>query len=83
MTKQSEALLKLQMIDFAIIDVAMYLNAYPDNKKALDFLRQLREIRKPIVEEYEAKFGPLTIFGIDDPNFNTYINGPWPWESEV
>ena len=83
MNTARQALLKIQMIDFAMIDVGLYLDVYPDNKKALEYFSQLEELRESAVREYEARYGPLTICGLEDKNYNTYINGPWPWEREI
>lgn len=80
---REKALLKIQMIDFAMIDVGLYLDAYPNCKKALEYFRQLKDMREVEVKEFEKLYGPLTILGLEDLNYNTYINDPWPWEREA
>ena len=80
---RDKALLKLQMIDFALIDVGLYLDAYPSCKKALEYFQQLEEMREVEVKEFEKMYGPLTIMSLEDTNYNTYINDPWPWEREA
>ena len=34
-------------------------------------------------DEYEGKFGPLTIYGNNDMNDWHWIDKPWPWEREA
>ena len=36
---------------------------------------------KPLVEEYEEKFGPLKK-SMTSTNMWSWIKGPWPWENE-
>lgn len=82
MNKRNSALRKLQMLDFAIIEVSLYLDAYPTCAKALSYQRQLKNMRDKEYREFERDFGPLTIYSELEPNYNNYVNDPWPWEGE-
>ena len=79
---RSRLLQKIQAEDFAVYEVALYLDCHPGNKKALAFLHQHSEEAKQLKQEYEAKYGPLTHAGVNDTMRWTWIDGPWPWEKE-
>ena len=73
----------LQKIEFSMIDVILYLDAYPTNQKALAFYDQHRKILAALKEEYKREYGPLTIYDNVDSNEWKWVKGPWPWEKEA
>ena len=77
-----EQLRRLQMIDFALQEAALFLNSHPDDENALQYYKKFQQFRKQAACDYQECFGPLTN---RDNNANTwqYIDGPWPWESEA
>ena len=74
---------KLRMLDFAIQESALYLDAYPDNAPALEYYDSIRSRREEVLEEYEKKYGPVTIFGNRSTDSWQWTNEPWPWEAEA
>ena len=81
-TNEREALLnKVRQYRFAMIDLNLYLDNYPDDENVVKIFNNYRNLEKQASMEYESKYGPLTI---DDApsNVNTWIwdNNPWPWE---
>ena len=69
--------------DFALYEVALYLDAYPHNQKALAYYRQHRERAGALRAEYERRYGPLTLSGNQSNTEWQWVGGPWPWESEA
>ena len=81
-TNERETLLnKVRQYRFAMIDLNLYLDNYPDDENVVKIFNNYRNLEKQASMEYESKYGPLTI---DDApsNVNTWIwdNIPWPWE---
>lgn len=76
-------LLKLQQLEFAAVDLNLFLDNNPDNRNAImDYNVIAREISK-IKEIYEQQFGPLTNFGCSESPYPwTWVDDPWPWEYE-
>ena len=72
----------LQELDFAIIETGLYLDGHPNCKKALNYYNMLKEKREAAHAQYEAAFGPLTIFGNNSSETWHWVKGPWPWELE-
>ena len=76
-----EALLqKLRQVDFAIYDTILYLDAYPNCRKALAHYHTLIEMQKQLKAEYEAKYGPVTALGNVSRDNWDWTSTPWPWE---
>ena len=74
---------KLQVVDFAIIDTVLYLNAYPECQEALDYYHKLIEERKMLEKAVNEKCGPVTIMGNESRTEWSWVLGPWPWEPDA
>ena len=74
---------KLKVIDFAIVDTVLYLDAYPDNKQALEYYHRLLREREALAERLHAQCGPTTAWSNESTQSWDWIKGPWPWESDA
>lgn len=83
MNERIRLLRRLQAEDFATLEAVLYLDGHPTNKKALAFYDKHRAIAKGLRDEYEGKYGPITIYGNNDNNDWHWIDKPWPWEREA
>lgn len=74
---------RLQQLEFAIDEVVLYLDAYPECSKALDYYHRLIDERNQIVTVINTQCGPMT--HLDNVSTDTWqwINGPWPWKYEA
>lgn len=79
--EQAKMLTQLDSLCFAITDINLYLDVYPNDKDMIQLFNQYRTQEKILIEEYQRKYGPITLNS--DAN-NTYpfiwIDNPWPWE---
>ena len=78
--KSKEELLKeIMELDFAVNDLALYLDTHPCCQKALmlhnEYAMKLEKLKK----EYTRHYGPLSIFDEVD-SWTTWVENPWPWE---
>lgn len=79
--EQMELMQKLRELEFAAIELNLFLDTHPENQEALrDFNRiacELAEVR----QTYEGKFGPTMNFGVSSSKGQwRWIDGPWPWQ---
>jgi spore coat protein JB len=78
--EESLMLLDIQKLQFAIYDLALFLDTHPNDPVALYrhnmFTEQLMQLRNA----YEARYGILSIMGNESGDTWRYINSPWPWE---
>ncbi|GGJ60009.1 spore coat protein JB [Anoxybacillus voinovskiensis] len=69
-----ELLEQLQMVDFALVDLTLYLDTHPNDYQAIQQFNQLAQQRKQLKKQYETTYGPLQQYG------NSYSNYPWNWD---
>ena len=76
----SEAMETLRKIEFAIVDVALYLNAYPDSDCALAYYRKLIGERECLLRKIHEECGPTTLYDNVSETCWKWTDGPWPWQ---
>ncbi|WP_242835640.1 spore coat protein CotJB [Ruminiclostridium josui] len=79
---EREALLwKIQAYEFACTEVGLFLNNNPNDKTALSYFKQYRDMKNQLESEFTKRFGPLTATHMDnDLSTWKWIENPWPWE---
>lgn len=74
---------RIRAVDFAIQETVLYLDAYPCDRKALEYYHKLTEAREELVEAYQNGCGPLTNRGNESATEWNWICSPWPWEYDA
>ena len=74
---------RIRAEDFALYEVALYLDAHPRHKKALQYYAEHQKIAQMLKKSFEEAYGPLTIYGNTDEDAWKWTEGPWPWEKEA
>ena len=74
---------QIQAEDFALYEVALYLDGHPKDQKALRFYREHQKIARMLKDAYQEQYGPLTIYDNQNENGWDWAAGPWPWEKEA
>lgn len=72
----------IQSTNFAMIEMALYLDTHPDCPCGLNTYHDYHKTFKKAVSCYEKKFGPLTIYGEYNEDYWTWTKEPWPWQKE-
>lgn len=73
-----EMIENIRCLDFAITELALYLDTHPDDEKALCLHRKYCKQVKDLKDKYQKVYGPLTI---NYPcNKWRWLEEPWPWE---
>ena len=75
----NELLLKLYELNFAIIDLNIYLDLNPNDSKMYNIYKSYVKDYEDVKNMYENKFGPLEITCVDNDTYD-WINNPWPWD---
>lgn len=69
---------QIRCYEFAITELALYLDTHPTDQKALCLHRKYCKEVKELKDKYQKVFGPLTI---NYPcNKWRWLEEPWPWE---
>lgn len=83
MNEQAELLTYVDALTFAMIDLNLYLDVYPNDREALEIFNQYRMQADEYTKKYESKYGPLEL---TSNSLNTFPwawdNAPWPWEKK-
>lgn len=70
----------IQSTNFAVIELALYLDTHPDCPCALKTYHDYHHMLLEAVELYQKKYAPLTIYGMYNENSWTWGEEPWPWQ---
>ena len=77
-SKRREMINNIKALDFAIIELGLYLDTHPEDQRALcmhrDYCKQVKDLK----DKYQKMYGPLTIFY--PCNKWRWLEQPWPWE---
>lgn len=76
-------LCRIQVLDFALQEVILFLNTHPCDCEALRYYREVRRKLERLECLYERKCGPLTNKGVDTEYGWEWATCPWPWEGTV
>ena len=75
---RQEMMKQIKCLNFAVVDLAEYLDTHPNDKKALCLHREYTNELKVIKDKYQRIFGPLDIYY--PCNKWRWLEEPWPWE---
>ena len=81
MTERQILLRKISTYAFALTDLNLFLDTHPNDKQTLAKIKEYQEILRPLYNEFESKFGPLTLKG-ERMNHVAWVKNPWPWDLE-
>lgn len=70
---------ELQVLGFAIQDLALYLDTHRDDKEALEVYRAYQDIYHKGMTQYNTQ-SPLTHAMPTDSDQYAWLDDPWPWE---
>jgi len=80
--EQAEMLTTIDSLGFATIDLNLYLDVNPDDKKAIDLFNQYRKQKEELMKKYQEKYGPIELSSDSLNNYPwMWDNRPWPWEN--
>lgn len=82
MNEREKMLKAVQQYAFAMMDAGMFLDAHPEDMKALAYYNKISELHRQAVADYEEQFGPLTIMSATSAERWNWLDSPWPWEME-
>lgn len=78
---RKDFLRKIQELEFAVIELNLFLDTHPSHQQALaDYNRLTQELMNAKIM-YERQYGPLTNFGYAPSQYPwQWALTPWPWE---
>lgn len=71
---------ELQVLGFAIQELALYLDTHRDDREALELYRGYQQMYQRCREEYRKTHGPLNHMHPSESETYDWLDDPWPWE---
>ena len=71
---------ELQVLGFAIQELALYLDTHRDDQEALEVYQNYQKLYTHCREEYLRSHGPMNHMQDTNGKQYTWLNDPWPWE---
>ena len=71
---------ELQVMAFAIQELALYLDTHRDDRDALELYQMYQELYHKAMMEYTEHCGPLNHKMPTRGNKYRWLDDPWPWE---
>ncbi len=79
--EKEQFLLDLNQVQFAMHDINLYLDNFPNDNMMIKEFNKNRELYLQLLEEYENRYGAINISSnILNNNPWQWNNEPWPWE---
>lgn len=80
MNEQQKLYRKIQVCGFVLQETALYLDSHPFCRQALRYYQKHRRLREELIEQYESRYGQLTIYGGGASGSWHWVTEPFPWE---
>lgn len=73
---------KIQELDFAIIDLNLFLDTHPQCREAIDLFKELSATCKSLKNDYQSRYGPLFVHNSSNSEYFEWVDKceKWPWE---
>lgn len=71
---------ELQVLGFAIQELALYLDTHRDDREALELYRGYQQMYQRCREEYRKTHGPMNHMHPSESETYDWLDDPWPWE---
>ena len=80
---QAKMLTYIDSLQFALKDLNLYLDIYPDDRNIIDLYNEYRKKLNQSIDEYENTYGPLLLNSNSLESYPwAWDDKPWPWEGE-
>ena len=76
--EQEQMLMEIRELNFAVIELGLYLNTHPEDQRALCLHRKYAKELRDLMDKYLRVYGPLSIYC--PCNKWRWLEEPWPWE---
>lgn len=66
---------ELQVLDFVLVELTLYLDTHPQDVQAIQQYNQFAVARRRVADQYEQEYGPLLHYG------HSFSRAPWEWDN--
>lgn len=81
MNNRERLMRRLQICDFTLTEVGLFLDTHPCDKEALAYYNKYLAMKKEALREYTAKYGTVNRDFLKSDTTWDWVDEPWPWEN--
>ena len=74
------ALVELMALDFAIVELGLYLTTHAQDQEALQLYWSYIQLAREGREKYQKMYGPLLQTDLTPEDGYAWLKDPWPWD---
>ena len=78
---RQEMMHQIKSLNFAVIELGLYLDTHPDDRRAICLHREYTKQLKELKDQYQRVYGPLSIYY--PCKKWRWLEEPWPWEGGI
>ncbi len=78
--EKTQPLNELQALNFAIQELALYLDTHQTDMEALELFNTYRGLYQEGLQTYEKLYGPLRLQDVGNDGVYNWLQDPWPWD---
>ncbi|MBQ6755907.1 MAG: spore coat protein CotJB [Oscillospiraceae bacterium] len=71
---------EVMALRFMVNELQLYLDTHKDDAAAFKLMKDTIKLSKEANRRFTARFGPLSVYDLEDMDSYAWIDGPWPWE---
>lgn len=83
MAEKNSLLKRIQMYDFIVNEMILYLDTHPNDQRGLAYFKKYNDLNNKAHAEYAMAYGPLMPSQANSTERWTWVDAPWPWEREA
>lgn len=80
MSNKEQMLRDINVVDFTVIELALYLNTHPYDSNALEYFNHYNRIRTQLKKEFSRTYYPLKMDFAECSQEWKWGEAPLPWE---
>lgn len=77
---QYQMLYDIQILDFVLYDLTLFLDTHPRDKKALEYYNHFLPMKNRLMKDFSAMYYPLCLNHAESGNHFRWEEAPLPWE---
>jgi len=78
--EQESLLYELSSVAFASHELNLYLDLHPEDQSMFTLFQDYQSKMNHLIEQYEKKYGPLTVNSKEMKSSFEWVTKDWPWE---
>ena len=80
MSNKEQMLKDISIVDFILVEFALYLDTHPTDRNAMEYFNHYSRMKNQMVKEFSQKYFPLTKDLAESNKEWRWGAAPLPWE---